>query len=110
MQSSLPTTQDFMRTRIKAFVGLQKVHGAVHAQGASIEHMGVDHGCFHILMAHQLLNRADVLAALQQVGGEGMAEGVGRSRLCDAGRQHSVAHRFLDHTGIQVVAPLLAPL
>ena len=51
MQSSQPTTQAFIRTRIKAFARLQKVHGAVHAQRASVEHVRVDHGCFHILMA-----------------------------------------------------------
>jgi hypothetical protein len=110
VQSSQPTTQAFIRTRIKAFTRLQKVDGAVHAQRASVEHMRVDHGCFHILMAHQLLNRADVLAAFKEVGSEGVAEGVGRGRLCDAGRQHGLAHCFLDHAGIQVVAPLLAPL
>ena len=38
--------------------------------------MGVDHGCFQAGMSPQVLNNADVVIGLQQVGGEGMAEGV----------------------------------
>ena len=50
---------------------LHKVYGAVHAQGSTVEHMGVDHGGAHILMAQQFLDHTDILAALQQVRGKG---------------------------------------
>jgi hypothetical protein len=36
--------------------------------------MRIDHDCPHIGMAQQLLNRSDVVAVFQQVGGERMSE------------------------------------
>ena len=39
--------------------------------------MGVDHGRGNIVVPEQLLNGADVGAALQQVSGEGMPKGMG---------------------------------
>lgn len=38
--------------------------------------MGLDHGGAHVRVPQQLLHGADVGAALQQVRGEGMAQGV----------------------------------
>lgn len=38
--------------------------------------MGVDHGGFEAGVAEQILDRADVVIGLEQVGGEGMTEGV----------------------------------
>lgn len=40
---------------------LHKVCGAFHAQGSTVEHMGVDHGGAHILMAQQFLDHTDSL-------------------------------------------------
>jgi hypothetical protein len=36
--------------------------------------MGIDHGGFDILVAQQLLNGADVVATLEQMGGKAMAK------------------------------------
>ena len=36
----------------------------------------MDHGCLDIIVAEELLDRLDVVAVLQQMGGEAMAEGV----------------------------------
>ena len=47
--------------------------------------MGVNHGGADIGMTQQFLHRADVVASLQQMGGEGMAQRVRRRRLVDAG-------------------------
>jgi hypothetical protein len=38
--------------------------------------MGVDHCGSDVFVAHELLNQADVLAPFQEVGGEGMVDGV----------------------------------
>ena len=38
--------------------------------------MGVDHGGVYISVPHQLLDGADVLATLQQMGSEGVTEGM----------------------------------
>ena len=54
--------------------------------------MGVDHGGVHISVPHQLLDRADVLSTLQQMGSEGVTEGMRRGGLMDAARQHGPAH------------------
>ena len=39
----------------------------LNAQGAKVEQMGVDHGVDDVVVAHQLISRADVLAGLQQM-------------------------------------------
>lgn len=38
--------------------------------------MGVDHGGFDVAVAEEFLDGADVVAVFDEVGGEGMAEGV----------------------------------
>jgi len=43
--------------------------------------MGVDHGGFDILVAEQFLDSANVVAILEQVGGEGVTESVGSDTL-----------------------------
>jgi hypothetical protein len=47
-----------------------KIRRAANRQSGFVEHMGIDHGGGDIRMAHQLLNRADVVAVFQQVGGK----------------------------------------
>jgi hypothetical protein len=46
--------------------------------------VGVDHGGGHVAVAEELLDGADVGAVFQQVGGEGVAEGVAGGALGDA--------------------------
>jgi len=41
------------------FVLLHKIGRAAHPERAAVEHMRVDHGGFHVLVAQQLLNGAD---------------------------------------------------
>jgi hypothetical protein len=43
--------------------------------------MGVNHGGFHIGMAQQLLHRLNILATLQQMRCETVAQRMGRSQL-----------------------------
>jgi len=42
----------------------EKIGGAAHAQGATIQSMGVDPGCLHVAMAQQFLDGADVITVL----------------------------------------------
>jgi hypothetical protein len=42
------------------FVLLHKIGRAAHPERAAVEHMGIDRGGFHVLVAQQLLNGADV--------------------------------------------------
>ena len=57
--------------------------------------MGVDHGRAHVLVAEQFLYRADVVAGLQEMGGEGMAEGMSGCGFGDAGGADGVLDRPL---------------
>ena len=53
------------------------------ADGApsSVEHMGVDHGRADVGMPPEILYRLDVVAILEQVGGEQVAERVAGGRI-----------------------------
>lgn len=68
--------------------------------------MDVDHGCAHVLMSQQLLDRADVLPPFQQVGRKRVAEGVATGRLRESRLAHGPLHRLLHHARIEVVAAL----
>ena len=45
------------------------IQGAFNGQAAAVKDVGVDHGGLDVLVAEQLLDGADVVAALEQVGG-----------------------------------------
>ena len=47
--------------------------------------MRIDHGRVHVPVAQQLLDGADVVAVLEQVGREGVPQGVRAGPLGDAG-------------------------
>ena len=48
------------------FTALHKVRRATHPQGPTVEDMGIDQRGAPILLAQELLDRADVLSSLQQ--------------------------------------------
>jgi hypothetical protein len=56
------------------------------------------------LVAQELLDVSDIVTQLQQVGGEGVAEGVGRDALGDAGLLGSPFHGFLHGVLVEVMA------
>ena len=68
------------------------VQGTRHALAALLKERGVKHGCGKILVPEQVLNGADVGAALEQVRGKGVAKGMGADGL----RQTGTADRDLD--------------
>ena len=50
--------------------------------------MGVDHGGFYVFVPEKFLHCANIIAGFEQVGGEGVAKGVGRDGLiyfCETG-------------------------
>ena len=55
-------------------------------------------------MAQQFLNRADVIAVLQQVSGKAVAQGVRRCRFGDASLLYRALERALEGLVLQVVA------
>ena len=50
----------------------QAVGRAPHAERPSVEHVRIDHRRAHVLVAKQLLDRADVIAVLQQMCRKGV--------------------------------------
>src|SRR5262245_29455899 len=57
---------------------------ALDAARPPVEDVGVDHGRAHVPVPQELLDGADILAVLEQVGGEGVAQGVTGGGLGDA--------------------------
>ena len=84
------------------------VEGAADAEGAAVEDVGVDHGGGDVAVAEELLDSANVVAGLEEVGGEGVAEGVAAGRLGDFGGLAGRVEGTLEHGFVQVVAPQLA--
>ena len=55
---------------------LVAIHRALDAFAAAIWHMGVDHGGADIVVPERFWDGPDVIAAFEQVGGEGVAKRV----------------------------------
>ena len=60
-------------------------------------HMGVDGGGGDVGVAQQQLHRAQIGAVVEQVGGKGVAQGVGRQRAADASGQRVFFHQGPEH-------------
>src|SRR5213594_819331 len=86
------------------------VEGAADATATAIEDMGVDHGGGHVAVTEQLLDGSDVVAALQKVGRERMAQGVAARGLGDAGLADGDFDEPLQDGLVQVMAPPLPRL
>ena len=69
--------------------------------------MGVDLGGADVAVAQEFLDGADIVAAFQQMGGKGVAEGVAAGPLCDAGEHDGVFDGTLDYGFVHVVAAFL---
>ena len=88
------------------FTLLQSVGGAADAVGAAVQDMGVNHRRSGVAVAKRFLNRADVMAAFEQMGCKRMPETVGGSRLVDLGSLHGAAYRFLNQARIEMAPSL----
>ena len=80
----------------------QAVGGAFDGTAAAVE--GVEHRRRRVAVAEQLLDGADVVAALQQVRGEAVPERVRTDRLVDAGGTGARMHGLLQDRFVQMVA------
>ena len=86
----------------------QPIRGALDARRSAIEDVGVNLGGGYVPVPEELLHGADVVAVFQQVGGEGVAEGVGAGSLGDAGMPDRVSDRPLKDGLMEVVTAVLA--
>jgi hypothetical protein len=74
------------------------------AEGAAVEDVGVDHGGGDVAVAEELLDGADVVASLEEVGGKGVAEGVAANALGELGGDGGLANGALEDGFVEVVA------
>jgi len=84
------------------------VEWAADGEAALVEDVGVDHGGFDVGVAEEFLDGANVVAILQEVGGEAVAEGVGADALGDASELGGFVNGFLHAVFVQMVAALCA--
>ena len=85
-------------------VRLSPIQGGFDRESAALENMGVDHRGFDILMPEQFLDGPDIIAILQEVGREGMAECVRCDPLFYPGELGGFADGTLDGGFVDVVA------
>lgn len=88
----------------------QPVGRRLDAGGAAVLNVSVDPLRGDVLVAKQLLNRADVAAGFQQMHRERRAERVAGRMLRDAGGKDRATFGMLHHGFVQMVVALLARL
>src|SRR5712664_3925936 len=72
-----------------------------------VEDMRVDHRGTDVAVTEALLDGADVVVGLEQVGREGASEGVGRGELGNARGTDGVLHGALENGFMEMMAPPL---
>lgn len=88
--------------------GLDRVERTPHAACSVLQDVRIDHGRSHVAVAEELLDGADVVAALQQVGGEGVAERMAGHPFVETGLARCILHRPLQDALMEVMASLQA--
>ena len=71
------------------------VRGASDRPRAPVEDMRVNHGGTDVMVAQEFLDRPDVVALLQRVGGKRVTEGVAAHALGDACAEGGCSYRAL---------------
>jgi hypothetical protein len=76
-----------------------------NSESATLENVGIDHGGFDILVSKEFLNCADIVAVLQEVGGEAVAKGVRGNSFLNISGLGSFFDGFLEGGFVNVVTP-----
>ena len=84
----------------------QEIGRAAHAAAAAVQDVRVDHRRLHVLVSEELLDRANIVPLLEQVGRERVAEGVTADPAGDAELDDGRAEGSLDDGLVQVMAAL----
>ncbi len=88
----------------------KSVGGTPHATTPAIEYVRVNHGRPNIRVTQQLLDRPNIVAIRQQMGGERMTQRMAPSPFLDLSRIHGLLHRPLHHGLMEMVSSLLTRL
>ena len=83
----------------------QNVQRAADSLAAAVEHVGVDHCGLDALVAEDLLDGPDVIAAREQVGREGVPQGVDGRVLGDSHGLDGSAEGSLELSLVEMVPP-----
>lgn len=81
----------------------EAIDGALDAEGAGFGDVCVDHGGAEVGVAEEFLDGSNVGAGLEEVGGEGMPEGVASGLLGNAGAADGFADGSLEACFVEVV-------
>jgi hypothetical protein len=80
------------------------VEGAADGEGATVEDVGVDHGGRDVAVTEKLLDGSDVVAGLEEVGGEAVPEGVAGGRFGEVSGLTTGVEGALEDCFVEVVA------
>jgi len=69
--------------------------------------VAIDHGGAHVFVAKELLDRTDVVAVFQEMGGEGVTQRVTTRRLADSRREHGSTDGALQDCFVEEVTAAL---
>ena len=72
--------------------------------GATVEHMGVDHGGFHRSVPQELLDRTNIVALGQQMGGKAVTQGMATRVLGHTRLPQGLFEYPLNRAFVKVVA------
>ena len=78
--------------------------------GTTPDRVCVDHGRLHIAVAQQLLDGADVIVRLEQMGGKTVTKGMGCGALGNPGLAHRLLYRPLHVRSMQMISPVFSSL
>ena len=90
--------------RAPATGATQRVQWTPDTAAAAVEHVGIDHRGADVGVAQEFLDGADVVAPFQQVGREGMTEGVACGGLAIPAPRTARFTALLEHGFMEVVA------
>jgi hypothetical protein len=81
----------------------ETIRKTADAAASTVSDVGVDHCCFDVAVAQQLLHRADVVAGGQQVRAEGMTKRMAGDQLRQADLVSGLRYGLLDERFVDVV-------
>jgi hypothetical protein len=84
------------------------VEGAADSFAATVQDMTVDLGCRHVAVTEEFLDRADIVAVLEEVRGEAVSQAVAGGGFDDAGLKTGFTDRALKNRLMEMVSSTLS--
>ena len=84
----------------------QSVKRTLDPSPTSVQHMGIDHRRFDVIVSKQLLNSPDIVPLFEQMGGKGMTQSVAASRFEDTRLKPRFFESFLYNCFVKMMPAL----